>query len=224
MLNHINKTNLHHAYLIEGGEDILNSLLGFIKKELDIETVSNPDFYFKKYDTFKIDDARFLISIKDEKSIKGDKKIVIIQTNSVLREAQNAMLKMFEEPILDTIFFLIVKDKNILLPTFFSRFYFVPNADKNISFEKEANDFIKMNLKDRLEFIKILTVKVDEDEEGFEAPRYKALEFLNALEFILSQKENQDKAIFNKIFEIRSFLRDPSSQAKMLLEAIAISL
>ena len=41
-------------------------------------------------------------------------------------DAEHALLKIFEEPKKNTHFFLIVPDKNALLPTLVSRFYFIP--------------------------------------------------------------------------------------------------
>ena len=78
MFNHINKNNLHHAYLIEGNKNILEDLFLYFEQELNFKTKSNPDFYFKSYDTFRIDDARELNTIKDEKSFSGNFKIVVI--------------------------------------------------------------------------------------------------------------------------------------------------
>ncbi|MBP9802958.1 MAG: hypothetical protein KBD14_01470 [Candidatus Pacebacteria bacterium] len=224
MLSHINKNNLHHAYLLEGGEEIIPKLFLYLENELNFHLNGNPDLYFKKYDTFKIEDARVLNQIKDEKSLSGKEKIIIIKTNSFLREAQNALLKMFEEPIENTYFFIIVRDKNTLLSTFLSRFYFIPNSTKVLNFEREVIKFLKMNLKERIDFIKDFTAKEDEDEENYVAPRHKALEFLDTLESKLSESKNKNPKTLEQIFTTRSFLRDHSSSAKTLLEALALNI
>lgn len=224
MLNQINKNNLHHAYLLEGNQSILEDLLSYFDTELKFNTKSNPDFYLKNFDTFRIEDARELNKIKDEKSFSGDKKILLIITNSILREAQNAMLKMFEEPIENTYFFLIIKNKNTLLPTFLSRFYFVDLNKSNLEFEKEVEKFLKMNLKEKIDFIKVFTEKEDEEESDYVAPRHKALAFLDTLESKLYENKTKNYEAFEKIFITRSYLRDHSSSAKTLLEALALNL
>lgn len=226
MLSHINKNNLHHAYLIEGNKNILEDILSYFNTELKFNTKSNPDFYFKSYDTFRIDDARELNKIKDEKSFSGEKRSVLIFANSILREAQNSMLKMFEEPIENTHFFLVIRDKNTLIPTFISRFYFITNTNSDLIYSKEAKNFLKMNLKERIDFIKVFTEKGDEEDPDYIAPRHKSLQFLDALEVEFSKnKKDKDYAKkLNQIFEIRSYLRDPSSSAKTLLEALALNL
>lgn len=226
MFNHINKNNLHHAYLIEGNKNILEDLFLYFEQELNFKTKSNPDFYFKSYDTFRIDDARELNTIKDEKSFSGNFKIVVIFSNSILREAQNAMLKMFEEPIENTYFFLIIRDKNTLISTFISRFYFITNNSNESLYSKEVKNFIKMNLKERIDFIKVFTEKGEEEDPEYVAPRHKALQFLDTLEseFAKDKKDKDYTKKLNQIFEIRSYLRDPSSSSKTLLEALALNL
>ena len=82
-------------------------------------------------------------------------------------------------------------------------------------------------LKERIDFIKDFTAKEDEDEENYVAPRHKALSFLNTLESIINNKNKKTNADFEnltKIFKIRSALRDPSSSAKTLLEALALNI
>ena len=48
------------------------------------------------------------------------------------------MLKMFEEPIENTYFFLIIRDKNTLISTFISRFYFITNNSNESLYSKEV--------------------------------------------------------------------------------------
>ncbi len=198
-LDSLDKKNLHHAYLIEGArEEIVPELLGFIES-LGVATSGNPDFYQISFDSFKIDDARNLKSMGQEKSFSLGKKIFLISANNFLLEAQNTLLKMFEEPIEDTHFFLIVPDKNLLLKTLLSRFYVISTKQELIEEIKEAEKFIKMSLKDRIDFIKLLLTEPEENAEvpllqsenetqTLNSSRSKALKFLNALEILLQNK------------------------------------
>ena len=69
ILEHFDKENLHHAYLIEG-EKKGNFTSNFKKlmEDLEIPTLANPDFSHISIDSFKIDDARFLKSLGNNKS------------------------------------------------------------------------------------------------------------------------------------------------------------
>ena len=145
ILKYLDKNNLHHAYLIEGEHDmIVEEILEFIES-LKIKTIGNADVSRISLDSFKVEDARNLRSYAAEKSFSAAKKIFIISVNNFLLEAQNSLLKMFEEPIENTHFFLIVPDVNSLLKTLVSRFYVI-SARQGLTEEvKEAEKFIGMS-------------------------------------------------------------------------------
>ena len=250
---HLNKDNLHHAYLVEGARDeIVSQVLKFCE-ELDIKTLGNPDFVHISIDNFKIEDARNLKSYTAQKSFSSTKKIFIISANNFLLEAQNSLLKIFEEPIENTHFFLIVPDANALLKTLVSRFYLVSarqparNASRSDSGGglaeteniKDAEKFITMPLKNRIDFIKELLIEPEEDLEAeppsvggsasrLDSSRTKALKFLNALETSLHNKIMSrtpldiDVVFFKHFFKVREFLRMPGSSTKTLMESVAL--
>lgn len=232
---YLDKDNLHHAYLIEGARDeIIPELLVFLKS-LGIKTVGSSDFIHINLDSFKIDDARNLKSYGNQKSFSPSKKIFIITANSFLLEAQNSLLKMFEEPIENTHFFLITPDTNSLLKTFISRFYLIKAVSSRQGLDEgieQAEKFIAMPLKNRIDFIKELLVEPEEDaEEGNEiavldSTRSKALKFLNALESSLHKnflsRVHLDISIFQHFFKVREFLRMPGSSTKSLMESVAL--
>ncbi|OGI65259.1 hypothetical protein A3A95_03575 [Candidatus Nomurabacteria bacterium RIFCSPLOWO2_01_FULL_39_18] len=234
ILKYLDKNNLHHAYLIEGsGLEIVPEILKFIRS-LGIETIGNADVSHIMLDSFKIEDARNLKSYAGERGTTSGKKIFIISTNSFLLEAQNSLLKMFEEPIENTHFFLVVPDVNAFLPTFISRFYLIkPEAESSRELE-EAEKFISMPLKARIDFIKeLLTEAEEQDEEGNEittldSARSRALNFLNAVESTL-HKKTMSKTVFDidsfeQIFKVREFLRMPGSSTKTLMESVALAI
>ena len=230
---HLDKNNLHHAYLIEGKrEEVLPEISKFLES-VGFKTEGNSDFLKIEVDSFKIENARNLKSYSTEKSFGAGRKIFVITANSFLLEAQNSLLKMFEEPIPDTHFFLIVPDQNALLKTFVSRFYVVKREGESKDTYTEAEEFISMPLKNKIDFIKDMLAEVDEkDDEGNEievldSTRSKALNFLNHLETALHERfvsrfHLDDTKAFEHIFKVREFLRMPGSSAKNLLESVAL--
>lgn len=231
MLEHFDKDNLHHAYLLEGDrEKIVPEIFSFLEG-LGVKTSANPDFSYLSFDSFKIEDARNLKAIEYEKGfsqVKNAKKIFIISANNFLLEAQNTLLKIFEEPIANTHFFLIVPDKNSLLKTLVSRFYFI-SARKDLAVElKDAEKFVGMPLKDRIDFIKEMLIEPEEGKEEIvelDSTRSKALKFLNALEVVLHKNMSRtvlDTNFFAHIFKVREFLNQPGSSAKSLMESVAL--
>lgn len=218
ILDIIDKENLHHAYLIESGyEEIRDEILLFLEGFKDRELIEI------KTDAFKIEDARNLKFLGSEKSYVAGKKIFVISANSILREAQNAMLKLFEEPIPDTHFFVIVPDINSLLKTLVSRFYVILREKEKP--EKEAIEFSKMPVAQRLAFIKNKLAKFEDEETITDSARAEALRFLNSLESALHQKMSRgtlDIESFEQIFKVREMLRMPGSSIKNLLESVAL--
>jgi DNA polymerase III delta prime subunit len=242
----IDKNNLHHAYLIEGARDEIVPEILSLFETFGINSIGNPDFVSITIDNFKIDEAFELRAMSTDKSFGTGKKIFLICANSFSLDAQNVLLKMFEEPKENTHFFLVVPDANILLKTLVSRFYFISALSNTKDSVKEAEKFIAMPLKSRVDFIKeLLTDTEEEDEEGNEiialdSNRSKALKFLNALETILEGKlvkdfeggrfqpeagvkpKNTLQVCLEHILKVREFLRLPGSSAKSLMESVAL--
>jgi DNA polymerase III delta prime subunit len=228
---HLNEKNLHHAYLIEGAKDEIVTEIKIFCEKLKIKTTGNPDFIHISIDNFKIDEAFDLRAMSSSKSFSSSKKIFIICANTISLDAQNVLLKMFEEPTENTHFFLVVPDSNALLKTLISRFYIIKTKHSNND-EEEAEKFIAMPLKNRLDFIKKLLTKENDEGENinevvvFDSTRFKALKFLNTIEFVLHKKLAQRDATntnyFNHFLKVREFLRMPGSSTKSLMESVAI--
>jgi len=69
---------------------------------------------------FLIDDAR---AVEKESFVaENSEKIIVIMAQSFRSEAQNFLLKLFEEPPKNVSFILVAPSKNLLLPTVRSRF------------------------------------------------------------------------------------------------------
>lgn len=228
ILKHLDKDNLHHAYLIEGVRDeIIPEILTFCEN-INIKTSGNPDFCHITIDNLKIDEAFDLRAMSLNRGFGTTKKIFLVSVNNFSLDAQNVLLKMFEEPIENTHFFVVVPDINALLKTLISRFYLIspkPGLGEGI---KEVEKFIAMSLRDRLEFVKeLLTDTEDEDEEGnqivaSDSTRSKSINFLNTLESVLVSRTVLDTKLFEHIFKVREFLRMPGSSTKSLMESVAL--
>ena len=76
------------------------------------------------FHTLARDEAFELRAMSANKGFSAGKKIFLICVNSFSLDAQNVMLKMFEEPTENTLFFLVVPDVNYLLKTFLPLLYF----------------------------------------------------------------------------------------------------
>lgn len=222
---------LHHAYCFEGGREyILNALFKFLENDLKFKIKGNPDFYSVSFDTLGINEGRSINEIQSRKAVSATRRIFIISVNFITKEAQNSLLKMFEEPSGDSVFFLIISSASILLPTLRSRMMIVNLGHGGISdrfsVEKlfDANKFIKSSVAERLAMIKRITDKIADEE----ASRFVAVDFLNAVEreFLNNSLSVEAKLknffVFKEIDKCRSYANDRSPSVKILLEHIAL--
>jgi DNA polymerase III delta prime subunit len=230
ILKHLDKKNLHHAYLIEGARDEIISEINKFCESINISTTGNPDFVHMVIDNLKIKEAFELRDMSSSKGFSDQKKIFTICTNTISLDAQNVLLKMFEEPIENTHFFLVVPDTNALLKTVVSRFYLIKPDGGTDSNDQKAEEFIAMPLQNRIDFIKELLIEPEDSDDGetiivLDSARSKAIKFLNALELTLHNKilmSTPDTGVFEHFFKVREYLRMPGSSAKSLMESMAI--
>lgn len=214
----------HHAYVVFGGGDVKEKLFAFLEKDWKVETTGNPDFWYQKFETFGIDDARNLKESHERKSFTaGDKKIFIIEAGGVTLEAQNSLLKMLEEPVENTYFFLIGGCVKNLIPTLLSRVAKVDvEGTPAGAAPAGAEAFFSLPKAKRLAFVKKLTDDIKDEKKS----RAEALSFLNDLEtFLYSKFKNHDAKIASILKEIemcRDFASDRSASLKMLLEYVAL--
>lgn len=214
-----NSDSLHHAYYFveHKTEEAIHKLKSFLEKTLGIETKGNPDFSHTKHETFSIEDARYLAESESRKNIDGKKKVFIIETNFITEEAQNALLKVFEEPTEHTHFF-IVSPQDIILPTLRSRLMVFEGQNSDAS---DENNILKMSLKDRLDYVKNLTEEI-KDEEG---TKQDAIAMVNQIEKKLYEEgveKNIDK--IKACETARRSLYNRGAPVKMILENLILNL
>lgn len=111
----------HHAYSIVGDHESVARAVAHIAEELGMPRVGNPDIIERTYSLFSIDDARALITILELGAVGKHGKVVIVHADKLLYQAQNALLKICEEPPPDTTIMLHVPSEGVLLPTLRSR-------------------------------------------------------------------------------------------------------
>lgn len=222
----LNPKNLHHSYGIVGGDVAVSELLKFLEKDLQFSVVGNPDFFHETFETLGIDDSRRIKEIHSSKSfVAGKKRIFVIVCKGMTHEAQNSLLKIFEEPHEDTHFFLVMPSLHTLLPTLLSRLSVI-QGEKSKEISEEAVKFLKLSKKDKVAFVDDLAKDISDEK----MQKSDAFAFLGALESALYQKtdmkkitDSQKKA-FVSIGKAREYMNDRSPSAKQLLEFVALSL
>ncbi|MBI5798999.1 MAG: hypothetical protein HZB10_03635 [Candidatus Yonathbacteria bacterium] len=227
IFDHYKKTGyLHHAHVIEGVHDIVVPILVVaLAKHLGIETQGNPDLMVKFYESLGVDEARELKAVQTQAGFGDGRKIFIIGANSFTREAQNALLKTFEEPTEGTHFFIILPHAEMLLPTLRSRVLVVAgNIEVSVDETKAlAEKFLDSSLEGRFTLAK----KLAEKKTGETVDRELFRRILDHIERILytrmaGKHTDSTSNIFHEIFQAKTYLADRGSSPKMLLEHIAM--
>lgn len=221
----------HHAYYLVGGNSACTELVAELNKHHKIQTEGNPDFFTKKYEVFTIDDARKLKTEAEMRPVGNQasaKKIFVIQIDNITVEAQNALLKLLEEPTESTHFFFIVSAAHLLLPTVKSRMSFIesgPRTQANAATDassKEAETFLKMSVPKRLDHVKKLVDDITKEKKT----KQDAIEFLNSIQSEIYGKSGAKKAshALAVIEKARSYMNDRAPSLKMLLEYVALNI
>ncbi len=196
----------HHAYYIEG--DL---------SRFDEYTKAISHFVAQKYEKFGIDESR---ELQQRASLKvfDDTALFLVGAATMTSEAQQALLKLFEEPQ-EGVVFVFVIPHGILLPTLKSRMLEYPKLQISNAKLQTVSTFLKSNQKDRSTQIAALLKDEDDVKE-----RVRTL--LDGLEVELAKHIANPKARegLEDIAKVRSYVGDRSAALKMLLEHLAVSL
>jgi len=209
-------TILHHAVLIEGeGDDALEMAKTHATDVVGLKTGPNPDLQIIYAEQYTIDDARELKQKASQIPI-GEAQVFIIVAEGILNAAQNALLKLFEEPADNTYFVIVVPERNKLLPTMLSRLSFGGNVLDNTLDKTLADTFLQATIQERLKIIH----PIIENKKRAEARR-----LLTAIENELHKHgvKEHSKALKELAF-VRQYITDSSSSLKMLLEHLALTI
>lgn len=201
--------HIHHAYLLIGERDAALEFLQNFWDERGVKLSGSPDYFPLISEVFGIDEARKLSDSASRKSFTG-KKVFFIAPERITLEAQNALLKTFEDPYEETHFFLAVREEELILPTLRSRMQFLKVAGENES--DDAKKFLASSYKERLTFAK----KFADAEENLSA-------FLDRLLNHLREK-NGSRELLKPVFEARRYSDDRAASARLILEHLALVL
>lgn len=218
--------DLYHSYVIESNmENTATNLKLYLEDHGEVDKNSS-DIMFASYDSFGMEDSIIIKEWYQNKVTDGKKKICIINTKFINREAEQSLLKVIEEPTENTHFFIITPDASLLLDTILSRVHLIKNVDEGLN-EEYSLEFYKLNINKRLDKIADI-IKEFKDNENSGGLRYKAISLINGIERIVYEKWKMDinntdlVYILNELKNCREYLSIPGASVKMILEYIAL--
>jgi len=244
----------HHAYCLIGSDSLRLELIPILEKRFKTSSRANVDFFEKKYEVFTIDDAREVkLSHEMMPTDSSGKKFFILSMDGITIEAQNALLKLLEEPSEYAHFFLIIPSAHLLLPTVKSRLEIVDLRDtKTFNSKKNQGADGAVDSKGSKNGSAVNS-NVEQDESIKEALQFTAMSVPKRLDFIKSfmveidkeKKSKQDAIVFldaleslvreqkgikgnlkalEAIEKARDYADDRAPSMKMLLEYVAMNI
>ena len=195
----------HHARLY-----IAPSLMAVAEGEL----AQSPDVQHLSVEQFGIDDARALGEMATKKPVAADTLTCVVFAGTMTSEAQNALLKLFEDPPPTTRFVLVVPSEHQLLPTLRSRLFLVAENQIEVAESPEFVAFLKASYAERLDQIAVYQ-------------KSKEADWLKAILAGVTHYKNTNRLSLAEAKSIELFasrINTRGSSAKLLLEELALSL
>lgn len=198
--------NTHHAILVYAdGVESASIPEVYKKQSVDVQHIIR--------DRFSIDDARELSASALQTPFESEVHVFVILVRDIAVEAQNALLKLFEEPPIHSRFFIIGAPTLVLLPTLQSRLLIAGPAE-NVSEENETFTIFKnASYADRL---LVIAQKTKEKDRVWISQILEGCE----REYVLQNGRNAD--LLKAILFVRTYIETKGASAKMLLEDIAL--
>lgn len=168
-----------------------------------------------------IDTARKIISWAQ--APYNDERIALISFHTAGIPAQNAMLKILEEPRPRTRFVILTSNAANLLPTIMSRVHHVRSEESEVNLDrKHAEEFLRTSYAFRMKLSFVVDLLARIDEEG-RKDREAIRSFLLSVAGALSSARVSPHYV-QETLELASYASDPSASGKALLEYLALLL
>lgn len=134
----------HHALLFVGTHDeCLEQIPLSARSGVDAEVIVT--------EQLDIAEARALGERAGSRPIAARKRSFIISVSHIPHEAQNALLKLFEDPPATAQFYIIVPRVSVLLPTLRSRLHLFYEADTSASaLDEQTLSFLQSSFNERI--------------------------------------------------------------------------
>lgn len=212
-----------HAYYVPGGaEEGIKKAEGFANKNH-----VDPDLVVLRYNLFSVEDARKLADIAVAAPV-GEHKVITVSVTRFFHEAQNALLKLFEEPPANVTLILVIPSEGMLLPTLRSRLTELPADGTAHELSPIAQEFLSADSDEREKLVTKLVdrSKSDKDEEKQQA-RNDAVRLAEDLVRVADRmrkgKDNREARTFiDDLMHFLPLLHTRSAPIKLIYEHLLI--
>ncbi|KKS57056.1 MAG: hypothetical protein UV22_C0022G0005 [Parcubacteria group bacterium GW2011_GWA2_42_35] len=224
---HYQNNRLGHGYFLVGSKEgaekaVLKTASLLLQTEAE-ELFRHPDFFRYQADKFGVDDSRNLKKQSFLSSRCSGPKVFFMTVGSFTPDAQNALLKLMEEPPADVYFFISASSPDALSLILRSRLA-VLFERRGLDLEKEKMDFLE-------KFLKASPVQRLKLANFFSDDRARTIEFVKGLEaasvYFFSAQGGEKRKLRDFAEEARlnrRLLDHPALSCRLILEHLALTL
>ncbi len=199
----------HHAVLIQTPQITITEALVLYGDTTEYEV------YVLPFSSIGIDEVRQLIFEASRRPQSGTARLLVINLKSITFEAQQALLKILEEPVVSTLFLFVVPGEIAFIPTLRSRLQELTAITKGDLVNADFSEFKTATLAGRLSEIAKRTTKQDvvwiENIKG-------------GLKQYLKENNKIEAKLLPDLALTLTHLNTRGASNKMLLENLAIAL
>jgi len=199
----------HHAILLLGPHEVTYACLPSECQKAHV------DVYQMTCDTFGIKDARALKERASSRPVIQKRRCFVIITHEILRGAQHALLKLFEDPPETAKFYVLLAHDQALLPTLRSRFHIQSEYSTPAPEEDVATAFLKMKAAERFEEIK---KRVEAKDDTWMRALLRGLE-----RHFSARSEDSQHKVLRELLMVEGYMNTRGASKKMLLEHVALT-
>jgi len=197
----------HHAYLLLGD---FPWALTIIPKE---DSVASLDVLHYTGLRMGIDDVRALIVAVNRMPLSREYITCVIAYDALTNEAQNALLKLLEEPPQAAQFYIVASSESQILPTLRSRLFLLAEKKFEAYAGEEFREFFEASHAARLTLIAAYTAAKND---------VWVTALMSGIEQYAAQKGKRE--LLGDVMTMRMHLEAPGASKKMILEHLALSL
>ena len=212
-------STIHHALLCVGTQDACLAQIPLSERSgVDAEVIAR--------EQVEIDDARALRERASHRPIAGNKRYFVVSCKRFTHEAQNALLKLFEDPPATAQFYLIVPRLSVLLPTLRSRLHLFYEADvSKETFDEATTMFLEASLKERLEHIATLAKEKEKTKDtGAMRELIAGIERAAGFAVVKDARRKEVASYLADVLLAATYSETRGASHKMLLEHLALSI
>jgi len=207
----------HHAYLVRGSAEGLSDM---VESVFGVARSGHPDLYWYDQEKVDITTAREIHAQQSRKPLSAPATVFVVETDEITSEAQNALLKVCEDPAPSSVFFICVPPTARIIETLSSRMQVIEvTSAQTQSISSDA--FLSALPAQRMALInEIITAK----DRGALASFTSKLE-RHIVELWRTRGEDEQlRTALEEIRMIYPYIGDGGSSPKLLAEHIAVTM